>query len=272
MAKYLYETHLHTCQASACGKSLGRDYVRKYLDMGYSGIFVTDHFFQGNCAIPRNKPWRERVEMYMSGYYDAKYEGDRLGLPVFFGLEQNYAGDEYLIYGIDEKFLLNNPEIETWKRPVLAEKVRSYGGCIIQAHPFRERLYLSRITLSPEYVDGIEAVNMGNGCAEDIRAYTYARHLNLPMTAGSDNHDADKTNEQTVCATVLSEKLACGRDYASAILSRKGVSMKFPEGRLSADVDMSPTLPVNILNASGEVIGHDPHKWLKPVDAYAEGI
>ncbi len=262
MTEYLYETHLHTCQASACGKSRGRDYVRKYLDMGYAGIFVTDHFFQGNCAVPRNMPWRERVEMYMSGYYDAKREGDRLGLPVFFGVEQNFGGDEYLLYGIDEKFLLDNPEIETWSRPALSASVRRYGGCVIQAHPFRERLYLSRITLSPAYVDGIEVVNMGNGFAEDARAFAYAKRLNLPMTAGSDNHDAVKTNELTVCATALAEKITCERDYANIILARGSVSMKFPDGRLSESADMSPSLPVDILNERGEIIGHDPLKWL----------
>ena len=32
---YLYETHLHTCQASACGRSTGAEHVRFYKDIGF---------------------------------------------------------------------------------------------------------------------------------------------------------------------------------------------------------------------------------------------
>jgi histidinol phosphatase-like PHP family hydrolase len=55
--KYLYETHLHTVRGSACGVSPGRDYVQGYIDRGYQGIIVTDHFFNGNTAIDRLLPW-----------------------------------------------------------------------------------------------------------------------------------------------------------------------------------------------------------------------
>ena len=51
---YLYETHMHTNQASACGRSPGRDYIQKYIDAGYSGIIITDHFYHGNCGVDRS--------------------------------------------------------------------------------------------------------------------------------------------------------------------------------------------------------------------------
>ena len=65
---FLYETHLHTCQASACGKVNGEDYIRYMMDKGFSGIVVTDHFFNGNTCVPADLPWNEKVEMYCSGY------------------------------------------------------------------------------------------------------------------------------------------------------------------------------------------------------------
>ena len=50
---YIYETHLHSCVASACGRSEPEEYIPYYKKLGYSGIFVTDHFFNGNtCMIP----------------------------------------------------------------------------------------------------------------------------------------------------------------------------------------------------------------------------
>ena len=48
MTTYKYETHLHTKEGSACGTSFGAEYIQAFYDAGYSGIFVTDHFFGGN--------------------------------------------------------------------------------------------------------------------------------------------------------------------------------------------------------------------------------
>ena len=107
---FLYETHLHTCQGSACGTSTGKEHARYYKEIGYQGIIVTDHFFGGNTAVPRQLPWKERVEWFCSGYEDALAEGQKLGLDVFFGWEQNYDLDEYLIYGVDKQYLLDHPK------------------------------------------------------------------------------------------------------------------------------------------------------------------
>ena len=35
---YTYETHLHTCQGSACGRSTGAEQARFYKEIGYAGI------------------------------------------------------------------------------------------------------------------------------------------------------------------------------------------------------------------------------------------
>jgi histidinol phosphatase-like PHP family hydrolase len=65
--KYLYETHLHTVQSSACGQSEGRSYIRGYKDLGFTGIIVTDHFYNGNSAVNRQLPWREWVNRFCRG-------------------------------------------------------------------------------------------------------------------------------------------------------------------------------------------------------------
>ena len=73
---YIYETHLHTSEASKCGKVSGGDYIDYMIKQGYSGIIVTDHFFNGNSAVPKNLPWNEKVAMYVSGYKAAKKMAD----------------------------------------------------------------------------------------------------------------------------------------------------------------------------------------------------
>ena len=41
--KYIYETHLHTSEGSACGRSKAADIVHAYKAAGYTGIIITDH-------------------------------------------------------------------------------------------------------------------------------------------------------------------------------------------------------------------------------------
>ncbi|MDE5698289.1 MAG: hypothetical protein K2I96_12910, partial [Lachnospiraceae bacterium] len=101
---YLYEVHLHTTGASACARSAGSEYISYYKNLGYDGIIVTDHFFNGNCCVPKNLPWEERVDIFCSGYEDARAEGNRQGLKVFFAWECRFDGDEFLVYGLDKKW------------------------------------------------------------------------------------------------------------------------------------------------------------------------
>ncbi len=47
--KYLYETHCHTNLISACSSLSPEEMVELYAKNGYTGVFVTDHFLNGNC-------------------------------------------------------------------------------------------------------------------------------------------------------------------------------------------------------------------------------
>ena len=88
---YLYETHLHTCQGSKCGRSTGAEQARFYKEAGYQGVIITDHFCGGNTAMPKEGSWKERINLYCKGYEDALEEGKKIGLDVFFGLEECFA-------------------------------------------------------------------------------------------------------------------------------------------------------------------------------------
>ena len=72
---YLYETHLHTSEASACARNTGAEMARACREYGYTGIFVTDHNWGGNTAVDRALPWEEWVEGFAKGYEHAKAEG-----------------------------------------------------------------------------------------------------------------------------------------------------------------------------------------------------
>ena len=225
---FLYETHMHTCQASACGKSTGKEHARFYKERGFAGIIMTDHFFRGNTAISRELPWEERIDLFFRGYEDAKEEGDRIGLDVFFALEENHTGDEYLIYGLDKPYMKAHPEMEHWTRRQQLEEVHKAGGCVIQAHPFRMRRYMDRIRLGLQFCDGIEAANAGNEPLDDARALKYGKEYGLVMTAGSDNHHSPS---ETLYGVELEERLTSIHDYVRIILNHETIRLHVPESR-----------------------------------------
>ena len=226
---FFYETHMHTCQASACGKATGKEQARAYKEAGFAGIIITDHFFGGNTAVSRELPWEERVDLFWKGYEDAKEEGDRIGLDVFFGLEQNIHFDEYLIYGLTKDYMKAHPEMEHWTRRQQLEEVHKAGGCVVQAHPFRMRNYMDRIRLGLKYCDAIEVANAGNEQLDDARAWLYGQEYGLIMTAGSDNHCGANW---PLYGVELDQRLTDIKDYAKTILSRKQPGLLIPEGRL----------------------------------------
>ena len=207
--KYKYETHMHTSQGSACGRSTGAEMARAYKEAGYTGVFVTDHFFNGNCAVDRSLPWEEKVELFCKGYEDAKEEGDKIGLDVFFGFEYCFDAADFLVYNLDKEWLKAHPDIDKWEPRKAFRTMREDGGIIIHAHPFRERDYINHIHLFPRDVDGVEIVNGGHFPDEIMneRARLYAGMYELPVTSGSDAHFAGHVPGCGVASDVRMEKI-----------------------------------------------------------------
>lgn len=221
---YLYETHLHTSEASACGASTGQEMARACKEYGYTGIFVTDHNWGGNTAVDRSLPWDEWVNEFCKGYENAKAEGDKIGLDVFFGYEAGFHATEFLLYGIDKEWMLANPCIRQADIEEQYRLVHANGGMVIHAHPYREEGYIPEVRLFPEWVDGVEGVNAmhsnshskaHNNPEFDKRAISYAREHKLPMTAGSDIHATNLLG----AGVAFKRKLASPADYIKAVLS-----------------------------------------------------
>lgn len=260
---YLYETHMHTAQASACGKSPGRDYIARYQDAGYAGIIITDHFFRGNCAIDRNLPWRERVHRFCQGYEDAREAGAKRSFPVFFGWEERFDGDEYLVYGLDEAWMAEHPEMERWTRLEQYEQVHAAGGCVVQAHPFRERGYIHTIVLSTGCVDAVEGINSDNSPESNGMAIRYAQRLGLPITAGSDNHCADTMRPEKMAGVIFAQPLKSIHDYVDAILRRTPFSVHAQPEHLQWYDGAQLSSPVEIRGKRDEILPGDIMRFLQ---------
>ena len=254
---YLYETHLHTYGVSKCAVSLGADYIAGYIDKGYSGMIVTDHFYNANCAVSRKLPWKEWVNRFYQGYEEAREEGARRGFDVFFGWEETFDGcDDYLIYGLDKQWLYDHPEVRTWTRGEQYRAVREGGGCVVQAHPFRQRAYISRIVLSAGCVDAVEVVNGGHeDVSYDALAYRYAQKIGKPSTAGSDIHDAYSIYYGDIFGVYSKNKLNNINDFVKMILEDNIAGIKSYESRLDFYGTENVKLPVEIRDEKDMVTG-----------------
>lgn len=218
MAEYKYETHLHTSEGSACGRVPGAQQADLYKAMGYTGIVVTDHFFNGNCAVSRDLPWKERVEQYCAGYRNAKKRGDEIGLQVFFGMETNFRGQEFLLYGLSEEWLKEQEDMLSWSPKEQFEKVTAAGGFVVQAHPYREASYIPEVKLYPDCCEAFEISNAHNAPEINAKAVAYAKEHGIHGTGGTDAHG----QVQLRGGMVFEKKWETIQDYIAAVRSGSG--------------------------------------------------
>jgi hypothetical protein len=187
---YLYETHVHTAPISACAKADVRSTLEFYRSIGYAGVFMTDHFIDGNIARElRELSYEARIEGYFSAYEEGKRIGEEIGLDVFSGIEMSYKGTDFLVYGIDKAWCLCHKDIDRLPKSELLKLIMEEGALVVQAHPFREASYIDHIRLFPRCVHGVEIFNASRNDFENALAAQYCNNYSLIAFAGSDNHN-----------------------------------------------------------------------------------
>lgn len=189
---YKYETHLHTSPVSACAHATVKEALKFYKNLGYDGVFITNHFIDGNIRIDKSKPYKEKIEFFFSDYEKGAELGRKIGIKVFCGVEQSYHGTDFLIYGLDKEWFLKHPEIEQMRKSEELAFYMKSGALVIQAHPFREAGYIDHIRLYPRCVHGAEIINAERTDFENKMAEIYAENYGLLKFAGSDNHKGKK--------------------------------------------------------------------------------
>ena len=118
-----------------------------------------------------------------------EYAGYRLN--VILGCELRFEGsiNDYLIYGITEEFLRNNPELHKMSLHSFVDLAHENGLLVIQAHPFRNGITI----VNPALLDGMETFNGTPSYDGRIRvAEEWAKHYGLIRTSGSDFHNPDQ--------------------------------------------------------------------------------
>lgn len=185
---------MHTLPVSRCARYNVRENLEFYKSLGYDGIFITNHFLDGNINIDKSLPYEEKVKFYFSDYHEALALSDEIGIKIFLGVEISYRGTDFLIYGLDEEWYLSHPEIMDMKKSEELPYLASHGALVVQAHPYRQDRHIDHIRLFPHCIEGVETINACRTELENRMADIFADSYGFVKTAGSDNHIASQLN------------------------------------------------------------------------------
>lgn len=192
---YQTELHCHSMPVSACGRILPEDLVELYLAAGYHTVVLANHFSRDTFSAPaaeRAIEWKDKVEFFLSDFYKMRTEAQgrlHVLLAMEFRLDCHEETD-FLVYGLGEDFLLENPDILQLDLKSFSERVKAAGGLLIQAHPFRNNVVVS----NPSLIDGVEVWNCSSRHASrnDVAEF-WADRFSLIKTSGSDLHRSYQT-------------------------------------------------------------------------------
>ncbi len=206
---------------SKCASSESTEYISRAIETGFAGMVFTNHFHRGNTAIDRDIPWKEFVEYYKRDWLLAKEEGDKHDIDVLFGIEEHYGkGKECLIYGVTPEALAECTDFPKMPIAEISSFVRSCGGFIVCAHPFRERGYITDPDEEPDmrYFDAVEVWNRGNDPKANDKAAEFVKKHNLAVIAGGDIHSVSGFGHSGIA---LPERVHNGSELAAALKAGK---------------------------------------------------
>ena len=210
---YRIELHAHTKPVSPCSEIPPADLVQAYIDQGFHGVVITNHF---NLEYLLGLPKEEALDYYLSGYEEARKAAAGTGLQVLLGTEVrfNEHPNEFMIYGVDRQILSECYDYLEKGLAAYRNDVKLPDSVLIQAHPFRDRM----LRREPELMDGIEVFNMHPG--HNSRVAQAARlAASIPgciKTVGTDFHHP---GHQGLCALRVRQMPQTSFDMAAILRS-----------------------------------------------------
>ncbi len=223
---FLYETHCHSADGSFCGKISAEGLVEAYVQQGYTGIVLTEHFPISSKFGLEDLPWEKKVEFIENSFFRAEKRGKELGLQVFFGFEYGYLGTDIITYALSADWLRSVPNLKELRVEEYMQLAHEAGGFLVHAHPFRAAKYIRAIRLIPQLTDAVEVVNANRTDFENEMARLYAESYALPQSCGSDNHVGFNTR---MCGLLVEERLSSVFDLCEVI--RGGKAQFFDQRR-----------------------------------------
>ncbi len=185
------ETHCHTLHGSGCGKADAQTIVRRYLELGYAGIVITNHYHEAYFSEYPGQTKKEKLDFYFSLFDNIKKLGEKQGLKMFLGTEVHVnRQNDYLLYGFERSFLYDNKPLFELTQKEIFDLAEKNGLFFAQAHPFRNGV---RAVGDPKYMHGIELFNGHfHHRNNNKKAMSFCEENGLIGLSGTDFHTPDQ--------------------------------------------------------------------------------
>lgn len=233
----LIDLHAHSSGISRCCQIPAEEVLKTAKEYGIDGIVLTNHYQK---SYLQNDDADAFAKAYVEEFHYTEKIAEELGMKVFFGVEvttELYKNVHMLVYGVSEKFVLENPRVFELNQEELYKLVKVYGGVLVQAHPFRNGCTV----LDTAYLDGVE-INChplyGNSYQKDLMEI--AAENKLLLTCGGDYH-ADTYRPH--CGMYLPDDIGNNNELRDYLLDTKEVKLCIhePNEETSADVSVNLT-------------------------------
>lgn len=213
--KYKTELHAHTSPSSACSEISPEDVVRKYAELGYTSVVISNHF---NDGMPLYGDKEKSIEAYLDDYKRALNCADKYGINVILGCEIKFSEsfNDYLLFGIEEELLYDAYDYFDKDVEAFSKWFRKDARLLIQAHPFRNGMTQA----NPALLDGIETMNFHpNHNSRGSVAAKFAQEHDMIVTCGTDyHHDGHEgqialLTKEPITSSIQLAKVLKIRDY-----------------------------------------------------------
>jgi hypothetical protein len=186
---------------------------------GYEMAVLTNHSQSWYC--PPNKH-RELMERHLEEFERARAYAKEQGLTLLLGLEvtvRDPAWTDWLLYGVDERFMLNAPCLYSLSQKELFQYCNTNGVIMVQAHPYRYHTAIA----NPNYSHGIE-INCSSGDLQyKDEILRQAQLHGLMVTCGTDYHGQNKF----IGGLRVPAWVKTGRDFGDYLSTAKNTDIFF---------------------------------------------
>ncbi len=181
------ETHAHT-GGSWCALCGLEEIFKHYKSFGYGGIVVTNHYSYAEYKSHECESYRDYAKYFFSLIESAIEIGKKYDMKVFYGAEVKLNSDktEYMLYGFDKNFLLDNANLWEFTQEQLFKIANANGLFMYQSHPFRQGVKAG----NPKFMHGAESFNGHfHHVNNNVPAKAFCEENSLIEMSGTDFHD-----------------------------------------------------------------------------------
>lgn len=213
------DLHVHS-GFSVCASADYKTVVNEYSEKGISFVLCNHYNALYTAEYGGAYSKKDYADSFIEEFYLTRALGEKKGIKVFFGIEVAicmpdcpYA--EFLIYGAQPRFLLDNPFIYNLSQKELFELTNKNNLVLVQAHPFRKEQ--GHFPHDCNYVHGVEINCHYRFLREEDKVRALANRYNLFVTCGSDYHGKNCGAGGIECSEIYNESelkdILFNRDY-----------------------------------------------------------